>query len=318
MKHTTSQLSLPTGEEVLATAPVIVSASRATDIPAFYLDWFMHRFDQGYLKWRNPFSGQSSYVSFCKTKFIVFWSKNPHRLIDHIDSLQRKDIGFYIQYTLNDYAELETNLPSLQERIHTFQYLSDKIGKDALIWRFDPMVLTDSISVEDLLRKIQNIADQLHGYTNKLVFSYADISSYKKVERNLKAAGINYQEWTADLMLEFAEKLADMNSKRWKFDLATCAESINLEPIGIAHNSCIDAKLISRLRPNDRVLQNFLTSCSKDKGQRKQCGCILSKDIGTYNTCPHGCVYCYANSNPEIAIRNFGMYQNNIEKEIII
>lgn len=307
IKHPTISIRNDNGNEVIAQAPMIISASRATDIPAFYADWFFQRLDKGYVRWRNPFSGQDSYVSFANTRFIVFWSKNPAPLLSHLSELKERRIGRYIQYTLNDYeAEgLEPNVPTLTQRIDTFRRLADALGMGAVVWRFDPLILTDRINIDALLEKIASIADALTGYTEKIVFSFADIESYKKVSRNLRQNGINHREWDEESMREFASRLSAMNRDNWNFKLATCAEAIDLSEYGIEHNQCIDPELISRLAPDDAVLQNFLYNAKTDKGQRKTCGCILSKDIGAYNTCPHGCLYCYANTSPASAGANY-------------
>lgn len=165
---------LDNGESTKATFPVVISASRSTDIPAFYADWFFERLKKGYSAWTNPFNGKKSYVAYEDTRFIVFWSKNPRPLLNHIDYLKEKGIGCYIQYTLNDYENerLERGVPKLKERIDTFKQLVDKLGKGAVVWRFDPLILTDKIDMDKLLRKIEYIGDQLRGYTEKLVFSF--------------------------------------------------------------------------------------------------------------------------------------------------
>ena len=307
MKHQTISIRNNNGTEVIAQAPLIISASRATDIPAFYTDWFFRRLEKGYVRWRNPFSGQDSYVSFGNTRFIVFWSKNPAPLLPQLSTLKEQRIGCYIQYTLNDYETegLEPNVSPLQQRIETFRRLVDVLGFGAVIWRFDPLILTDRITIDTLLEKIAHIADVLAGYAEKLVFSFADIESYKKVSRNLRHSGINYREWDEEYMREFASRLSAMNGNNCDFRLATCAEFIDLSEYGIEHNRCIDPGLISRLAPDDSVLQNFLYNARGDSGQRKACGCILSKDIGAYNTCPHGCLYCYANTFPASAFENY-------------
>lgn len=307
MKHQTISIQNDNGTEVLAQAPLIISASRATDIPAFYADWFFRRLDKGYVRWRNPFSGQDSYVSFVQTRFIVFWSKNPKALLPYLSVLKERGIGCYIQYTLNDYESerLEPNVPRLQQRIDTFRSLVDRIGAGAVVWRFDPLILTDRINIDTLLEKIASIADTLAGYTEKLVFSFADIESYKKVSRNLRLSGINYREWDEESMYEFASRLSTMNRDKWNFRLATCAEHVDLSEYSIEHNRCIDPELISRLTPDKAGLQYFLYNAKPDSGQRKACGCILSKDIGAYNTCPHGCLYCYANTTPTSALANY-------------
>lgn len=340
------------GKEVEAFAPVIVSASRATDIPAFYADWFFKRLEEGYSVWKNPFNGVPSYVAYKNTRFIVFWSKNPFPLLKHLDELDARNTGCYIQYTLNDYeAEgLEKGVPSLSFRIDTFKKLVDRLGKGRVIWRFDPMLLTDNISIDHLLEKVERIGDQLVGYTEKLVFSFADILSYRKVKANLAKSQINYRNWTEPQMLEFAKRLAALN-KKWGYTLATCGEGIDLKLFDIVKNRCIDDELIIRLAYEDKALMDFLKVTfhpmpaadlfgnaeplppgaiilpngtyaihgdNRDKGQRQFCGCIKSKDIGEYNTCPHLCEYCYANASKEVAIKNYNEYKNNLFGETII
>ena len=342
------------GELVDMQVPVLVSASRSTDIPAFYADWFFHRLDKaGYSAWTNPFNGVRSYVSYQNTRFIVFWSKNPRPLLEYLPILERRGIGCYIQYSLNDYeAEgLEKNVPPLAERIDTFRQLVDRLGQGRVIWRFDPLVLTDRITTGDLIGKIENIGDQLQGYTEKLVFSFVDIASYRKVQANLLKAGVNYREydWTDDKMREFARQLALLNQK-WNYELATCGERIDLTEFGVKKNHCIDDDLIIRLAYHDKELMDYLNvkilpmpqsdlfgataplptgtimlpdgryavhGDNRDKGQRQWCGCIKSKDIGQYNTCIHGCAYCYANASRELAIANHRSHLENPFAETI-
>lgn len=333
------------GKIVKAQAPVIVSASRSTDIPAFYADWFFKRLELGYSAWTNPFNGVKSYVSYDKTRFIVFWSKNPRPLLDYLHILEERKIKCYIQYTLNDYEnEKLEKVPSLERRIETFKLLVNRLGKGAVVWRFDPMILTDGISVDDLLKKVQNIGEQLKGYTEKLVFSYADIAIYKKVKANLERNGIHYHEWTEEQMEIFARKLSSMNKERgWNYTLATCGERIDLEEYGIEHNRCIDGDLITKIAWEDAELMSFMkvkiedapeptlfgnaetpqgaimlpnnryfiSAHKKDNGQRELCGCMAAKDIGEYNTCPHLCEYCYANISKQAAALNYKCHKEN-------
>ena len=307
MKHHTISMHDDSGTEVTAQAPLIISASRATDIPAFYADWFFFLLVKGHVRWRNPFSGQDSYVSFGNTRFIVFWSKNPAPLLPYLPMLKERGIGCYIHFTLNDYeAEgLEPNVPPLSQRIETFRRAVEALGRGAVVWRFDPLILTYKINIDTLLEKIAHIANALTGYTEKLVFSFADIESYKKVSRNLRQSGINYREWDEESMRESAARLSTLNRNNWNLELAICAERIDLSEYGIGHNRCIDPELINRLAPDDEILQNSLYNAKTDTGQRKACGCILSKDIGAYNTCPHGCLYCYANTSSASALSNY-------------
>jgi hypothetical protein len=309
------------GEKVMAQAPVIVSASRATDLPAFYADWFFERLKKGYVKWRNPFNGKSLYVSFEKMRAIVFWSKNPAPLLKHLDELEARGVNYYIQYTLNDYeAEgWEPRVPALSQRIDTFRKLSERIGKSRVVWRFDPLLISTQTPVERLLQKVAHLGDVLAPYTEKLVFSFADIESYRNVKRNLIAANIQAHEGSLEEKMALAAGIATLNQAHgWGLTLATCAEELDLADYGIEHNRCIDDQLLMRCFPEDDVLMHFLgfernlfgelqpigKRLISDKGQRKACGCIISKDIGEYNTCPHQCVYCYANTSPECATQN--------------
>ena len=143
------------GEVRSAIAPIIISASRSTDIPAFYAKWFINRLKAGYCVWYNPFNQQPMYISFAKTKVIVFWTKNPEPMIEFLPELDKRGIHYYFQVTLNDYEKecFEPNVPALQHRIEVFKKLSDKIGKEKVIWRFDPLILTEQLTPRQLLTK---------------------------------------------------------------------------------------------------------------------------------------------------------------------
>lgn len=314
------------GEKVDAQAPIIVSASRATDIPAFYSDWLIYRLKQGYVKWKNPFNGVPLYVSFKNTRLITFWSKNPKPMIKHLGYLNDTGINYYFQFTLNDYVNenLEAKVGTVDKRIETFIELSEKVGKEKVIWRFDPYILTETSGVDELLKRTEYIGDKLKTHTNKLVFSFADIKIYNKVQNNLRKDSVSYIEFNERTMNELASGLQELN-KNWNFEIGTCAEKIDLNKYGIIHNKCIDDDLMKKLFYNDSKLMDFLgfkferadlfdtkgkllsikSKNLKDKGQREVCGCIMSKDIGQYNTCPHECLYCYANTSKEIAQDNY-------------
>ena len=309
--------------------PVIMSVSRSTDIPAFYADWFLERLKAGYSVWVNPFNQERYRVSFADTRMIVFWSKNPKPMLERLYEVE--SLGFrqyYFQFTLNDYmAEgMEPNVPPVAERIDTFKRLADRIGKERVIWRFDPLMLTEKISIDALLERVGNIGQQLKGYTEKLVFSFIDIAAYRKVQKNL--AGLGVREFSPDEQIQFAQGLAKLNQDL-RLELATCGELADLSLYGIKHNKCVDDDLMVRLFHDDAKLMDFIGAeydmidgwtvkkSKKDKGQRKACGCIVSKDIGAYNTCPHLCRYCYANTSDEVVMRNW-LHSCDVKNEFLV
>lgn len=337
------------GEQMAAVAPVIISASRSTDIPAFYAKWFFNRLAKGYCTWINPFNRQKQYISFSRCKVIVFWTKNPEPIIPYLHILDEMGIHYYFQVTLNDYVKegLEPNLPSLEKRIETFKKLSNQIGKDRIIWRFDPILLFSEISPRSILSRIWKIGNRLKGYTEKLVFSFVDIKAYRKVQNNLvketslfTKESVENGEGTDSQRNEIIEglyKLRDIwKNDGWNLRLATCAESLDLESYGIEHNRCIDGELMEKIFGDDKELVYYLRTGKlpeptlfgnipdipethknlKDKGQRKLCGCMISKDIGMYNTCRHFCVYCYANTSRKVVNENATKHSDESESII--
>lgn len=328
---TTDKIPITTGDgrTVEALAPLIVSASRSTDIPAFYAQWFINRLKAGYVVWQNPFNRQAMYVSFKNVKVVVFWTKNPRPLLPLLGELDDRGIHYYFQFTLNDYGKegFEPHVPPLGERVETFRALSGQTGREKVVWRFDPLIVSPQLSTQHLLEKVRNLGNRLKGCTDKLVFSFIDVLAYRKVQLNLRketglfsGRSMESAEFTPQQMHETAEGLAEIRdrwkSEGWNISLATCAEPVNLERYGIEHNRCIDSELMKRIFPHDKDLVYYLNYGKqpgknalfpeeaktlgagkwKDKGQRKDCGCMTSKDTGRYNTCGHLCIYCYANT----------------------
>lgn len=337
------------GDFVDANLPIIISASRSTDIPAFYAQWFINRLRKGYCAWYNPFNRQKMYISFANCKVVVFWTKNPKPMIPFLSELDKRGIHYYFQVTFNDYEKenFEPNVPALQERISTFKQLSNLIGKEKVIWRFDPLILTPNITSDVLIDRIKNIGEQIKEYTDKLVFSFVDVKAYRKVQNNLVKDTSCFTKDTIDSaelkewqQIEIVEKLVKLREKwheeGWNITFATCTENIDLEKYGIEHNRCIDGELMKRIFAEDKELLYYLYTGKlperdlfgdiphipensknlKDKGQRKICGCMESKDIGMYNTCPHLCVYCYANTSRKCVLDN--MQRVDVNSESII
>jgi hypothetical protein len=295
----------------------------------------MERLKAGYCVWINPFNRtKKQYVSFSHCKVIVFWSKNPAPLLLYLSEIQSRGFEFYFQFTLNDYVAegLEPNVPSIEYRVETFIKLSEMIGKERVIWRFDPIFLGDGLTREVVLEKIFALGKKLSPYTEKLVFSFADIDAYTKVQNNLRQKKLSLREPSHDEMITFAKSIAAINSEFTKpLSLASCAEKIDLSSYGIQHNKCTDDNLICRICKNDPTVLAFfrknerqvsllgelkpVTSSTyfKDPGQRRECGCVASKDIGAYGTCPHMCVYCYANPSEKNILMNMARLQPTSE-----
>ena len=338
------------GQIIEALAPVIVSASRSTDIPAFHAKWFFDRLSKGYCIWHNPYNRKPLYVSFKNCKVVVFWTKNPRPIVPYLGELDRRGIHYYFQVTLNDYEQegFEPNVPPLQDRIDTFRSLSDLIGKEKVVWRFDPLIVTKKLGPKELLQKIRRVGDAIKGYTDKLVFSFVDVRRYKKVQRKLvKETKCFLRDDVCSAELNLAQRMelldglvrlrCEWRNEGWPVEMRTCAEDADYEQYGIAHNRCIDGELMERLFATDKGLVYYLHTGKlvepdlfgeypvpppglkvlKDKGQRDSCGCIESKDIGEYNTCSHYCVYCYANSSRECVARNMAKRATNGESIIV-
>lgn len=281
---------------------MILSVSRRTDIPNYYSDWFIARIKEGFLYVRNPMNAhQISRIDLSPevVDCIVFWTKNPANMIEKLEDL--KKYMYYFQFTLTGYGrDVEPNLPNKREElIPTFKRLSEKIGKERVIWRYDPILISKRYTMNYHLQAFEEIADNLADYTERVVISFVDF--YSKTKRNARGLGI--RQITDEEMLEVAGKMAQIASK-YNLIIETCAEQINLHEIGIQHGSCIDKKLIERLLGCKLIAK-------KDKNQRAGCGCFESVEVGTYNTCLNGCKYCYANFNDSRVEDNIKLYNRD-------
>ncbi|KGG79828.1 hypothetical protein Y919_09610 [Caloranaerobacter azorensis H53214] len=280
---------------------MIISASRRTDIPAFYSEWFLNRIKEGYLLVRNPMNYHQVSKIILDPNIvdcIVFWTKNPKNMIDKLPLL--KDYKYYFQFTITSYdSSIETNVPRKKEIIETFIRLSNIIGKDRVIWRYDPILLNNKINEEYHYKYFEYLASKLYKYTNKCIISFLDM--YKKTRNNIKY--LNIKPLYKKDMIKIASGLMNICNK-YNLKLETCAEEIELNDIGITHGKCIDDRLISKL-------WGINLKIDKDKNQRKICGCVSSIDIGTYNTCIHGCLYCYANFSEKSVKNNLKKHNPN-------
>jgi len=275
---------------------MIVSASRRTDIPAFYTEWFLHRLEEGYVLVRNPVNPRLvSRISLLPdaVEFIVFWTKDPAPMLSALDRIDSLSIPYYFLCTVTPYGkEIERNLTEKQAVIETFILLSGRIGRRKTIWRYDPIILSESFDETYHKTRFENLCMLFDGKTERCIISYLDM--YKKCRRNLEGLGI--REPGIQEKIDLAGSLA-RSAAKYGISVQSCAETHDLSEAGVKNGKCIDDNLISQIVGNS-------LKCSRDKTQRAQCRCVESVDIGAYDTCMGGCLYCYANRNAEAARRN--------------
>lgn len=300
-KEIAANLCMHTQQEAKRTK-MILSVSRRTDIPNYYSPWFLNRVKEGFLYVRNPMNvRQISRIDLSPqvVDCMVFWTKNPANMLDRLDEL--KEYSYYFQFTLTGYGkDIEPNLPDKrQELLETFRKLSEKIGKDKVIWRYDPILINERYTVEYHEKAFEEIADSLKNHTEKVIISFLDF--YTKIQENRKR--FHMQDLNQEQMFSIARSLAQIAQKN-HLTIETCAENIDLQAIGIAHGSCIDKQLI------EKILGCRL-SLAKDRNQRGACGCYESIDVGAYHTCPNGCKYCYANFSEKAVKESLALYDVN-------
>ncbi len=276
---------------------MIISASRRTDIPAFYSEWFLNRLQEGYLYVVNPMNRkQISKINLLPDNIecIVFWTKNPENIFSKLPEINSLGYSYYFQFTVTSYdTSIEENVPRKNNIIETFKKLSSQIGPEKVVWRYDPIFITNKYSQEYHKKWFTYLANELSGYTTNCIISFIDM--YKKCERNMKH--IDLLSLSRQQKINLAKELHDITNRN-NMILESCAESIEMKEIGINHGKCIDDKLISKIISSE-------LSIKKDKNQRDECGCVASIDIGAYNSCNHHCKYCYANFNKKLASENF-------------
>ena len=278
---------------------MILSVSRRTDIPNYYSEWFFNRIKEGFVYVRNPVNvHQISKVDITPevVDCIVFWTKNPEPMLNRLDELSA--YNYYFQFTLTGYGkDIERGIPHKKEKmIPVFWKLAEKIGREKVIWRYDPVIFTKKYTYEYHLKAFEQIAEALKGYTEKCVISFVDV--YAKNKRNIEMFDL-YKTDTNELK-KFAAKISEV-AKKNNMTIGSCAENINLDEYGISHNCCIDKELIERI-------VGCRLNVQKDRNQRKECGCVDSVDIGAYDTCKNDCKYCYANFSPERVAKNSSKY----------
>lgn len=282
---------------------MIISASRRTDIPAFYGDWLIRRIRAGFCDVPNPYN--ASQVSVVDLRpgavdCIVFWTRHAVSLLPHLDELTQRGYRFMFLYTILDYPEeLELRMPAFERRMEMVDRLASQIGSGRIVWRYDPVYLSAETDVEFHCRTFERIARRMAGIADRVVISYLD--RYAKVERSLNAlAGTSLAPADGQEARRAAERLTPelvRIAQCHDMTIRSCAESIDLEPLGVQPGACIDAELIGRLFGID-------IPSAKDRNQRPACRCAASRDIGMYDSCLFGCRYCYATGSAERARTN--------------
>ena len=265
---------------------MIISASRRTDIPTYYSEWLLNRLREEYVLVRNPMNThQIGRISLSPDVVdgLVLWTKNPIPMLGRLHELEK--YNFYFQFTLNAYGkDVEPNIPSKNDTlIPAFIQLSKEIGRGRVIWRYDPILLNANYTMKYHCKFFKRLAAILSEYTEKCTISFLDL--YKNTSRNVQPLQIQIE--THEQQLELLSTFSEI-AHHYGIYIDTCAEAIELNGLLIPHACCIDKVRLERLG-------NCQLKVEKDKNQRPECGCVASIDIGAYNTCKNGCLYCYAN-----------------------
>jgi hypothetical protein len=287
---------------------MIISASYKTDIPAFYGDWLLNRLDAGYCKVHNPYGGKAFTVSLLKPDVdgFVFWTKNLGPFMRRLALIHERTFPFVVQYTINNYPrELEPSVVSANSAVEHMRTLAERYGENAAVWRYDTIVFTSETPFEFHVENFKKLSELLRGTTNEVVISF--VQMYRKTEKNLNLAsgkfGFTWSDPPAEEKHNLVKELYRL-AKQNGMQLSICSQP-ELVDGGAGAARCVDAKRLSQI--SGRSIQ------AKLKGNRIGCGCYESKDIGEYDTCPHGCVYCYAVRNQELARRRCRSHDPNGE-----
>ncbi len=278
----------------------VISASYRTDIPAFYGEWFMNCVREGYVRYHNPFGPQVVNVSLKPEDVhaIVFWSKNFGPFLKHLDELDERGLDFYFHYTINGQPRVfEERVPPVEQAVETLLRLSDRYSKKHVMWRYDPILFSNITDETWHLETFERLSCLLEGATERCYISFADLA-YAKTARNMATlpSKVRVSDPEDHIKVELALKLAEIAGSRG-MQVYTCAE--DFAAVGpIQKGACVDKDVLDTLWP-DKARKLKLSS------NRGKCGCYDSRDIGAYDTCPHGCIYCYAVRNRPLALKRY-------------
>lgn len=275
---------------------MIVSVSRRTDIPAFYNAWFSLRLREGLALSINPMNPRQVRrvpLTPDAVDLLVFWSKNPAPFSGSLDLAADRGFRSLFFYTLNGYPRaFEPRLPSLERRIDAFLRLAERLGPERVVWRYDPIILSNITPPQFHADTFGRIAEALSGATQRVIISFLDV--YPKVQRRLDALRRDHGVHCHDARTDHAGRNDTVRAlagaaNAHGMHIQTCAESADLAAHGIHPGACLDRALVERLA--SRPIHD-----APDTGQRAGCRCVSSVDIGVYDTCRFKCAYCYATS----------------------
>ena len=275
---------------------MILSASRRTDIPCRFAPWFAGRIRAGTVLTRNPMNPAQLFripLSPDLIDCIVFWTKDAQNMLPHLPLLDRLGYRYYFQFTLTPYGrDLEPGLRRKQEILDPFRTLSAEIGPSRVLWRYDPIILNETLDTGWHREQFARMCDSLARWTRRVTVSFVDL--YPKLHSSL------IRPIASSEITELSGFLAE-TAKSCGLDIRACCEAADLRPLGIRPAACIDRELVESLC-------GCPVDLPKDTNQRSGCGCAASMDIGAYDTCPNGCVYCYANRSAAAACRRYAQH----------
>ncbi len=277
---------------------MVISASYRTDIPGFYSRWFERRYEAGYCLVPNPFDSGLRRVDLRgeQVQAYVFWTRNIAPFVPQLRQLGRDRMPFVVQYTVIGYPKaIETHTAAESRAVALIEELSSLFGPDCVVWRYDPIVLTSLTDRAWHRAQFARLAERLRYAVNEVIVSFATM--YRKTTTNLRRAGQQHGFSYEDpedlekraLLLELAAIAAEHD-----LTLSVCSQRSLLAP-GLGDAACVDPARLARVAGRPLAVPR--------KAHRKDCGCYESVDIGIYDTCPTGCVYCYANRSREAAER---------------
>lgn len=273
---------------------MIINTGGRTDTVNYYSDWLLNRFKEGFVYSRNPFYPSQVYKYILTPEIVdcvIFCSKNYKPILKQFHEISDK-FNVFCFYTITAYEkDIEPNVPDIDESIKTLIELSKIIGKEKISWRYDPVLLTEKYTVNTHLKTFEYMAKELSPYVSFCIFSFVEM--YKKLEKNMPEIIPFTPNNKHKILYGFGEI-----AKKYNLKIQTCADSQDYSQYGISHSGCITTEILSNAL-------NVKFKKLPHNGNRKNCKCMPSRDIGAYNTCPNGCKYCYANSSPEIAKKNF-------------